>query len=342
MGVSKKYDVLSICNALVDIVYKASEIELMQFKLHKGHMALVDTEKQTRILRHFAGKDSTVEMGGSSLNAIRALAMLRKKTVFAGMLSKDHFGHTLRKRMEELNIKAHLHYTDQDSTGTCVVLVTDDGERTMNTNLGASRLFNSDIIPVEDLQSSKILHVSGYQWDTQEQKDAIFKAMNIAKESGAEISFDLADPFVVKNNKEAFAKVIEEYADIVFANEEEAKLLYGTKVEETAQRIAHSGACAVIKLGARGALIQKGTHSVHVSAVPTQVVDTTGAGDMFAAGFLYGYISNLTLEQSGQIAAYLASDVISRYGAHLSEEAVQFILRHHGSGRYAGEQRDHI
>jgi sugar/nucleoside kinase (ribokinase family) len=333
MGPTKKYDVISICNALVDLVYQATEIELIQFKLSKGHMNLVEKEKQLAILRHFAGRDTTVELGGSSLNAMRALAMLRKKTVFAGMLAHDHYGLVLRKRMEELQIKPILHYTDEDATGTCVVLVTKDGERTMNTHLGASRLYTKDIIPTEELQESRIFHVSGYQWDTEAQKETITLALNLAKEASCEISLDLADPFVVKRNSKDFSRLIEDHADIVFANEEESKLLYGTNVDETAKRIVEAGAIAVIKLGARGALIKSATETVKVDPVPTDLVDTTGAGDMFAAGFLYGYLSHFTLEKSGQIAAYLASDVISRYGAHLSDESVQFILRHHGTGR---------
>jgi sugar/nucleoside kinase (ribokinase family) len=191
-------------------------------------------------------------------------------------------------------------------------------------------LYTRDIIPTEDIQASRIFHISGYQWDTQEQKETIFESLSIAKNADCEFSFDLADPFVVQNNKASFAKVIEEHADIVFANEEEAKLLYGLSPEDTARRIAGLGAIAVIKLGAKGAVIQNKNEVFKIGAVPTEVVDTTGAGDMFAAGFLYGHISNLGLEKSGQIAAYLASDVISRYGAHLSEEAVQFILRHNG------------
>lgn len=328
MSLVKKYDVLTICNALVDIIYKASDQELKQFKLNKGQMNLVETKKQHLLLQHFAGRETTIELGGSSLNAIRALAMLRKKTVFAGMLARDQYGHTVSKRMEQLRIKGNLHYTEKDSTGTCVILVTDDGERTMNTHLGASRLYTKDIIPTEDLQETKILHISGYQWDTDEQKETIYRAIDIAKDAGCLISFDLADPFVVSKNKVDFAKVIEEHADIVFANEEEAKLLYGTDPEKTAQRIADAGCIAVIKLGAKGAFVQSSAESFKIEPVPTEVVDTTGAGDMFAGGFLYGFLSDLGLERSGQIAAYLASDVISRYGAHLSEEAIQFILRH--------------
>ncbi len=340
MTFQKKYDVLTICNALVDIIYKASDLELKQFKLTKGQMNLVESEKQLAILRHFAGRETTVEIGGSSLNAMRALAMLKKKTVFAGMLSEDPHGYTVRKRLEDLNIKANLHYTEKDATGTCVVLVTQDGERTMNTHLGASRLYTKDIIPVTDIQEARIFHISGYQWDTEAQKETIATALKLAKEADCEISFDLADPFVVSKYKDSFTSIIEEYADIVFANEEEAKLLYGLSAQETAQRIVDSGAIAVIKLGARGAWVQNKKEAFQIGAVPTDVVDTTGAGDMFAAGFLFGHLSGLGLETSSHIAAYLASDVISRYGAHLSEEAVEFILRHHSKSTHNRDKKD--
>ncbi len=326
MSMSKHYDVLTICNALVDLLYKAEDVDLAQFNLSKACTSLVNTEQQQTILRHFAAQDPTVELGGSSLNAIRALAMLKKKTVFAGMLGNDHYGYTIRKRLEDLNIKGDLHTTDKDATGTCLILVTPDGERTLNTHLGASHLYTREIIPTEDLEASRILHLSGYQWDTDEQKEAVMIAMQIAKKASCEISLDLADPFVVQHNRDALTQVIRDYADIVFANEQEASLLYGTSPEETAKRIADTGAIAVVKLGARGALVQKGSQLVKIAPVATKVVDTTGAGDMFAAGFLYGHLSNLSLEECGNIAALLASDVISRFGATLSDSVIAAVL----------------
>ena len=329
MNAEKKYDVLSICNVLIDIIYRADDVELAQFKLHKGHMALVESDKQMAILQHFAGRETTIELGGSSLNTIRALAMLKKKTVFAGMLANDRHGHVVKKRMDALHIKSALQYTDKDATGTCVVLVTEDGERTMNTHLGASRLFSRDIIPVEDLRASRVFHFSGYQWDTEDQMDTIEEAIRIAKASGCKVSFDLADPFVVSKHKREFLEVIKKHVDIVFANEEEAKLLYGPTAQDTAKFLAKNGAIAVIKLGPHGALIQTQEELVEVPPVRTLLIDTTGAGDMFAAGFLYGYLSNFSLAEAGNIGAFLASDVISRYGAHLSDSAIQSVLEKH-------------
>lgn len=331
MTLQKKYDILTICNALVDIVYHAKDEDLSHFKMAKGCMSLVDTQQQKAILEYLGDREAAIELGGSSLNVIRALAMLHKKTVFAGMLATDRYGREIHKRMAELKIKSHLRDTDQDATGTCVILVTGDGERTMNTHLGASRLYDHDIVPVQDLRQSRIFHFSGYQWDTEQQKQAILKALHLAKEAGCFISFDLADPFVVKHNKKDFSRVIDEFANIVFANEEESRLLFDLSPEDTARKIAAAGKVAVVKLGARGAVIGSESALIPIAAVPTTVLDTTGAGDMFAAGFLYGWLSRLSLENCGKLASLLASDVISRYGAKLSPKVIQLILQEYAA-----------
>ncbi len=330
MTLQKKYDILTICNALVDILYHAKEEDLRHFNMAKGCMSLVDAQQQKEILNYLGGREAAIELGGSSLNVIRTLAMLHKKTVFAGMLSVDRYGREIHKRLAELQIKSHLRDTDQDATGTCVILVTEDGERTMNTHLGASRLYDIDIVPEQDIKQSRIFHFSGYQWDSEQQKQAILKALHVAKEAGCLISFDLADPFVVKHNKKDFSRVINEFANIVFANEEESRLLFDLSPEETARKIAAAGKTAVVKLGARGAVIGTESALIPVAVVPTTVVDTTGAGDMFAAGFLYGWLSQLRLEDCGKLASLLASDVISRYGAKLSPKVIQLVLQDYG------------
>jgi len=317
----KKFDVAAVCNALMDIIVDATDKEINHFGLTKGIMHLVDQHRQIEILGYLSGHKQTIELGGSAMNAIRSLSLLGKKTVFAGMISDDEFGQAIKSRMSELDITQRLGVT-AGGTGTCVILVTPDGERTMNTCLGASRLYGGQIIPHDEIAQSRIFHFCGYQWDTESQKQGIMEALSTARRNGTAISFDLADPFVVKNNREDFLKIIHEFADIVFCNEEESRLLYGAAPEETARKIAENNATAVIKLGSKGALIRKESQLIKVPAVATNVVDTTAAGDMFAGGFLYGITINKPLEVCGMIAATLASDVISRYGAKLSEEAL--------------------
>lgn len=322
---SHEFEVTTVCNALMDIVVDVTDDDLIKLGYDKSIMTLVNEEEQKKILDHFKNHQHAIELGGSAMNAIRALALLKKKTSFTGMISEDRFGNEIKDRMFELGIKPNLGITDM-ATGTCLILVTPDGERTMLTYLGASLLYNSEHIPHNDIKSSKVFHFCGYQWGTENQKIAIKAAIKTAKENGTKISFDVADPFVVRANRDEFIELIKNDADIVFANKEEAKLLYDLESKETAAKIAETGAIAVIKIGSEGAIIQEKDTIYKIDPVKTEVVDTTAAGDMFAGGFLYGYTSGLTHDKSGHIAASLASDVISRYGATLSKEVLEKVL----------------
>ena len=320
----KTYDVVGICNALMDILIAVDDDTIKELELTKGNMHLVDADRQKMILERFNGTEQTVELGGSAMNAIRTLAGLGGKTAFAGMVAEDEFGDQITKRMADLGIVEKLGVSTTEPTGTCLILVTPDGERTMNTNLGASRLYTTSDVPTEEIKQAKVLHFCGYQWDTDGQKQAIKEAVKIAKEAGTKISFDVADPFVVGRFQDEFKELISEGADIVFSNREEAKLLYNSSPEEAAEKIAATGAIAVVKLGADGAIVQTPKEGlIKIDPVATKVVDTTAAGDMFAAGFLYGFVNERSLEACGHLAAFMASDVISRMGATISDEAME-------------------
>jgi sugar/nucleoside kinase (ribokinase family) len=318
---AKKHDVVGICNALVDILIKVDENDVKHLGLNKGVMHLVDSPRQAEVLKYLDRHEKVVELGGSTLNALRTLAQLGKKTVFAGMVSDDTYGTRILTRMQELGIKGDLGRS-HEPTGTCVILITPDGERTMNTNLGASRLYDEKQVPHGDIGDAQVLHFCGYQWDTDGQKKGVRHAIDSAKKAGTLVSFDVADPFAVGRNREAFLKVIEDDADIVFSNKEEAKMLLESTPEEAARWIASKGAVAVVKLGAEGAIVAKGNEVHRIAPVATKVIDTTAAGDMFAAGFLYGFTSGKPLAVCGKMAATIASDVISRIGATVSTEAL--------------------
>jgi sugar/nucleoside kinase (ribokinase family) len=318
----KTHDVVGICNALVDILITAEDKDIAALGLKKGVMHLVDADRQVEVLGHFSGKQYATELGGSAMNAMRTLAQLGRKTVFAGMVSDDEFGLRVRARMQELGIVDRLG-RGSEHTGSCVILITPDGERTMNTHLGASRTYGLAEVPYTDIETAKVLHFCGYQWDTDGQKAAIAKAITTAKANEALVSFDVADPFVVDRNRDAFLAVIDADADVVFANREEARMLFGGAPEDAAARIAKTGAIAVIKLGADGALVRQGDTVHKIAPVATKVVDTTAAGDMFAAGFLYGLTAGKSLDVCGKMAATIASDVISRVGAVVSAEGLE-------------------
>lgn len=323
----KEFDVSAICNALVDIVIEVEDSDLAYHGLTKARMHLVDQRQQDQLLRHFAKHEKTIELGGSALNAIRALALLKQQTVFGGAIANDHFGDKIRDRMSQLAIKPALLTLEDDATGTCLVLVTPDGERTMVTYLGASRHYTTNSIPADEIASSKIFHFCGYQWDTDEQKRAIRMATEIAKKNQVLISFDIADPAVVIHHREDFLEMVQEGVDVYFGNREETEVLFEMNYLQAAEVIAQTGAIVVIKLGGDGALVRFGEQSVKVEAVPTTVVDTTAAGDMFAAGFLYGLSLALPLATCGRIAATMASDAISRHGANISAEALKEVSK---------------
>lgn len=318
------HDVLGIGNVLMDISVEAADADLEALQLNKGIMHLVETDRQEEILRRLDGKPRTTELGGSALNVVRIMASLGTPAGFIGMVGRDEFGSRILERMAELNIKPLLARTD-DPTGSCVVLITPDGERTMNTHLGTSRHYNESHIPHEEIAATKIVHIEGYQWDTEGQKNAIRRALDTAHKHGTQVSLDLADPFAVERNKEDFLELIGNGADIVFANKDEACMLYDSTAEEAAQKIAATGALAVVKLGADGALIRRGDEEHRIAAEPATVVDTNGAGDVFASGFLHGLVNGRSLPECGKMAAVLAADVIGRVGVTVSEEALETV-----------------
>lgn len=316
-----KYDVVSICNALVDILVPAQESDIEELGLTKGRMHLVDAHRQEEVLKRFSQVETTTELGGSSLNAIRTLAALGLKTSFAGMVGEDAFGNLIKSKMKDLGILPQLGISTE-ATGTCLILVTPDGERTMNTNLGASRLFDGQLVPEGAIKNAEIFHFCGYQWDTDGQIEAILKACKIAKQAGTRISFDVADPFVIERHKEPFLDVIQEFADVVFANKDEAHMMFGVGPEQAAEKMAAYGCIAVVKKGGEGAVIGERGRLTQIPPHQTTVVDTTAAGDMFAAGVLCGLAKGLPLQECGHMGSLLASDVISRVGAAVSKEAL--------------------
>jgi len=320
-----KSDVLSICNALVDVLVEVTDSEFKSLGIEKGIMHLVDSKRQHELMHQFDDHQWSFELGGSAMNTTRALAALGAKTTFFGMVGNDEYGSMITDRMNLLGINSQVAKTSDDATGSCAILITPDGERTMNTCLGASSHYHEGVIPHDAITNSKVLHFTGYQWSTEHQKKAVLAAIKTAKENNTIVSFDVADPFMVRNCRKEFIEVINDHADIVFANREEASELYETDPEQAGQAIAKTGAIAVIKLGAKGGLIidPKSNKSFNIDPVATKVIDTTAAGDMFAGGFLYGYTRGKPLNECGQLAALLASDVISRIGARLSDDVIE-------------------
>jgi sugar/nucleoside kinase (ribokinase family) len=316
----KELNVLAICNVLKDIVIKVTDQELEELGIAKGIMHLVSEEEQNKILEKFSEREKNVEMGGSGPNVMRTMAVLGQKVSQSGMVGNDIYGELYTSRVEELGIKSNIIKTAVGSTGTSLILITPDGERTMNTCLGMSRCYTTKEIPEADIARSEYLLVTGYQWDTANQIEAINHALRIAKMNNTKIVFDLSDPFCVERHRETFMNIIEQYVDIVFSNLKEAGMLTGKDLDGSLDDLSAIAGMVVIKCGPEGSWIKTGDRKIKIKSNKVKVVDTTAAGDMYAGGFMYGITKNMSLEDCGKIASFCAETVIQQVGARIPED----------------------
>lgn len=316
----KDIQVLAICNVLKDIIIKVSDDELAALGLTKGMMHLVSEEDQMKLLSQFESREKSVEMGGSGPNMIRTLALLGQKVSQAGMAGSDLYGEMYLSRVKELGIVNNIRKAAVGSTGTSIILISPDGDRTMNTCLGMSRSYTTADIPEADIARSEYLIVTGYQWDTENQIEAINHAIRIAKHNGTKIVFDLSDPFCVSRHRETFLNILEEFVDIVFANSKEAEMLTGKDPEASLEELARLCEIVIVKCGSKGAWLKNQTEKMFIPTHPIEVVDSTAAGDMYAGGFLHGLLQGHSLEACGHLASFCAETVIQQVGASLPDD----------------------
>lgn len=319
--------VYGIGNVLMDILLNVTDTDLEQLKLDKGIMKLVFGEERGRIIDFARKHEKRYICGGSAPNTVITLASLGIPSVLSGKIGSDEFGDRYDEQLRERGVCSHLTRGD-GHTGTSIILITPDSERTMNTSLEINQTYSRSDIREEAIQQADFLYFTGYMWDTESQKNALLRAIAIAKEAGTRIVFDAADPFAVKRSAGSFVKLIDDHFDIALANAEEARLLFGhPDCRTNASRMADICDIALVKDGARGSLVCHGldVHEIPVRPVPT--VDTTGAGDIYAAGFLYGLCRDYPLPDAGLFASYLASQIVRQVGAQFSDAILQEVLR---------------
>jgi len=314
MGYSK---ILGIGNALVDIITMLNDDQIIRsLNLPKGSMTLVDRAMSERIQKEIANEKRMLVTGGSVANAINGIANLGIPCGFLGTVGRDELGKLFEEEQKNQGISPLLIHSDLP-TGRAVGLVEPDGERTFATYLGAASELHPEDISQERLQGFDIFFVEGYLV----YNHALITAAAVAaKTAGLTIALDLASYNVVEANLNLLNELVDNFVDIVFANEEEAKAFTGMEPLEAVANLAGRCDIAVVKIGKEGAYIQQGTHLYHVPAAGDLVVDTTGAGDFFAAGFLSGIAKEYDLEKCGKLGALLASRVIRVPGAKLAEE----------------------
>jgi sugar/nucleoside kinase (ribokinase family) len=311
-------------NPLVDILNLVQDSFLEENGLHKGIMHLIDRDRKNELLELLHDCSRTIEVGGSCPNTISTLSLLGARVALTGKIGKDSYGRAFEQKIIEKGIASFLRRGEFD-TGVCTILITPDKERTMNTYLGACREFSVEDLPEDMIRQSRYFYITGYMWDTKKQKEAVSYAFELAKKHGVKIVFDLADPFAVERHRGDFLRLIESAADIVFANAEEARLLYDTgrnvkpDVTSITTSLGEHVDIAVVKNGAMDTYIFAEGGLITVPSFTTDVQDTTGAGDNFAAGFLYGLIQGHSLRDCGRTASFVASKTIEKVGAQAPE-----------------------
>ncbi|MDX1934576.1 MAG: adenosine kinase [Capsulimonadales bacterium] len=315
---TEKFDVFGMCNALFDIQAEVSDETLSELSLAKGNMMLISEEEQRNIVPRIYDRIVNTESGGSGANTMIGLALLGASTVYTSRVGSDEHGRLYRDGLVRQGVKANLGAGHGD-TGISLILITPDAQRTMCTFLGESRELTPADVNLEDIRHSRYLYVTGYLWDTDNQKEAVVRAMNEAKQAGVRVTFSLSDPFCVARHREDFLGLLREHVDVVFSNAEEARGMTGeSEVERAARKLAElSGGIAVVTKDRSGSLIVEGETVYEIPVYPVEAVDTTGAGDMYAAGVLYGLTQGLPLPVAGRIGAYAAAQVVAKLGPRL-------------------------
>lgn len=309
--------IIGLGNALVDIiVFIENDSLLVDLELPKGSMTLVDFQKSTAIRKAFEHLDFSIASGGSAANTIHGLAKLGIETSYIGKIGEDDYGNIFRSDL----VKSHIHpilLPSETHTGRAVALISPDRERTFATHLGAAIELSAEDLDAEQFKGHDYFHIEGYAVQNNE---LLEKAVRLAKDDGLMISLDLASYNVVEDNLEFLKYIVRDYVDIVFANEEEAKAFTGKEPEEALDALADICKIAIVKTGKSGSMIKSEGLIYNIDATDASVVDTNGAGDIYAAGFLYGLAKDLPLDDCGKAGAILAGKIIEIIGARLDEK----------------------
>ena len=309
------YQVCFIGNAIVDIISKFSEENLKELKIPKGSMQLIDEESSNLILDYL--NNPIIISGGSAANTAVGFSSFGGKCSFIGQIGNDDFGILFSKDLNNSGVFFENKITKTlEKTSKSIVLVTPDAERTMNTYLGASVQFNRDCINEDLIINSKIIYIEGYLFDQSDAKKAIYYCCKLAKAHNCKVALSLSDSFCVDRHRVEFSDLIYEFVDIIFANKAEIQSLYQLNLQESIKKIKENVEVGAITLGSKGSVVfQNQIENFVTPIIVNGLVDTTGAGDIFASGFLFGLINKYSIEDCGKLGSKVAAYIIKHIGA---------------------------
>lgn len=322
------FDVVGIGNAMVDVMVHADDAYLAERALTKGAMTLIDAERAETL---YAAMPPAVEIsGGSAGNTVAGVASLGGRAAYIGKVSADQLGQVFRHDIRAAGVTFDVPPVDDGAaTGRCLIFVTPDAQRTMQTYLGAgAELDPADVDPAL-IASAAVTYMEGYLWDPPGAKQAFLKAAGIARDAGRKVSISLPDAFFVERYRSEFRELLADHVDILFANEAEITSLYQTdSFDDAARQVRGSCDIAALTRSEKGAVVLCGEDTYIVPAEPVaRVVDTTGAGDLYASGFLYGYTHGMDPAKAGRLGAIAAAEIISHFGARPEVPLAEFVRR---------------
>ncbi len=309
--------IICIGNALVDSLTQIEESKINELSLNKARMTLVDKERSNFLLQNM--ENPIYEAGGSAANTAYWISQLGGEVGFIGKISNDELGNQFQSSLKDSGLKDFTVFEEEDNqTGLCAIFITPDGERTMNTYLGAGEYLSVNDLNVDSIKDANILYMEGYLWDKPSSKEAFLHAAKLNKETGGMNAISLSDVFCVDMHRESFKDFIKSDIDYVFCNEDELNSLFElNNIDESIENFLNlfpSVKQLICTLGSNGVTIIEKGRSYHFDATEANVVDKTGAGDFFAGGYLYGLQKNLSLVDSAEIANRSAAHVISEIG----------------------------
>jgi len=327
----KTYDVFGIGNALVDIVFNASNEFLAKYKVEKGLMTLVDEARQHELIEALHIDENMMQCGGSAANTMIAVSQFGGKSYYACKVANDKFGHFYLDDLSKNGVDTNL--TDKTApngiTGKCLVMVTDDADRTMNTFLGITTNFSISEIDERALKDSAYLYIEGYLVTSETGLVAMKHAKKVAEENGVKVALTFSDPSMVKYFKPQMEQVVGASVDLLFCNEEEAMLFTGkSSLIDAREELKKSAKKFAITQGKNGAIIFDGDTFIDIEPYKIKALDTVGAGDMFAGAFLYGITHGHSVAEAGKMASLSSSKVVSQYGPRLEWHQVKEIMNH--------------